>query len=102
MFIVGNLLATLALLLNSVLTIYTYIVIIAVLISWVQPDPYNPIVRFLYSMTEPVFALVRRILPLPPMGIDISPIIVLIIIHGANFFLTKTLTDIAMRLQQVG
>ena len=82
MFVVSNLIGAVAGVLDIVLSIYMWIVIIAALISWVNPDPYNPIVRFLYSVTEPVFGFVRRILPLPPMPIDLSPILVLLaIVH---------------------
>lgn len=99
MFVFGNLVSALAGVLDIVLTIYMWIVVIAALISWVNPDPYNPIVRFLYSVTEPVFAMVRRILPLPAMGLDLSPIIVLLAIVFLQQFLVKTLHQIALNLQ---
>jgi YggT family protein len=99
MFVFGNLVSALAGVLDIVLTIYMWIVVIAALISWVNPDPYNPIVRFLYSVTEPVFGLVRRILPLPAMGLDLSPIIVLLAIVFLQQFLVKTLHQIALNLQ---
>jgi YggT family protein len=99
MFVLGNFLGALAGVLDIVLTIYMWIVIIAALISWVHPDPYNPIVRFLYSVTEPVFAMVRRLLPFPSMGIDFSPIIVLLAIIFLQQFLVRTLHQIAMNLQ---
>ena len=99
MFVVGNFVDAIASVLDMVLYIYMWIVIIAALISWVNPDPYNPIVRFLYSVTEPVFAMVRRVLPLPPMGIDFSPLIVLLIIVFCQQFLVKTLHQIAKSLQ---
>lgn len=99
MFVIGNLIAAVAGVLDIVLTIYMWIVIVAALISWVNPDPYNPIVRFLYSVTEPVFGAVRRVLPLPPMGIDFSPIIVLLAIVFLQQFLVKTLAQIAMQIR---
>jgi YggT family protein len=99
MFVVGNFVAAVAGVLDIVLTIYMWIVIIAALISWVNPDPYNPIVRFLYSVTEPVFAMVRRVLPLPPMGIDFSPLIVLLVIVFCQQFLVITLRQLAASLQ---
>ncbi len=99
MFILGNFIGAVAAVLDTVLYIYMWIVIIAALISWVNPDPYNPVVRFLYSVTEPVFAMVRRVLPLPPMGIDFSPLIVLLIIVFCQQFLVKTLQQIAAGLQ---
>jgi YggT family protein len=95
MFVLGNFLNALAGVLHSVLFIYMWIVIIAALITWVNPDPYNPIVRFLYNVTDPAFRLVRRIIPLPPMGIDFSPIIVLLVIMFLDWFLVPTLQDFA-------
>jgi YggT family protein len=99
MFIIGNFISAMADVLYVVLNIYMWIVIIAALISWVNPDPYNPIVRFLYSVTEPVFSMVRRRLPFPPMGIDFSPLIVLLVILFLQSFLVKTLHQIAASLQ---
>jgi YggT family protein len=64
--------------LSSLLHIYIWIVIISALLSWVQPDPYNPIVRTLYAMTEPVFDWVREHLPVYFGGLDLSPIVVII------------------------
>jgi YggT family protein len=99
MFIIGNFISAVADVLYWFLNIYMWIVIIAALISWVNPDPYNPIVRFLYSVTEPVFGMVRRRLPFPPMGIDFSPLIVLLVILFLQSFLVKTLHQIATNLQ---
>ena len=99
MFIIGNFISAVAGVLDIVLTIYMWIVIIAALISWVNPDPYNPIVRFLYSVTEPVFAMVRRRLPFPPMAIDVSPLIVVLIILFLQMFVVKTLLEIAVSVQ---
>lgn len=66
--------------LNAILSIYFWIVIARALISWVNPDPYNPIVRFLYNATEPVFNRMKRILPLQFGAMDFTPIALLIII----------------------
>jgi len=100
MFVFANFLSAMADVLGYVLDIYMYIVIIAALISWVNPDPYNPIVRFLYSVTEPVFSAVRRVLPFPAMGIDFSPVIVLLAIVFLRQFLVKTLQQLAMNIGQ--
>jgi len=72
----GYMILTAAKVLGLVVNIYTMVVIIAALISWVNPDPYNPIVRILYGLTHPVFKTVRRIMPraLQRIRIDISPI----------------------------
>jgi len=93
----GNLLRALAQIINMVLNIYMWIVIIAALISWVNPDPYNPIVRFLYRATEPVFQRVRRFIP-PMGGIDLSPLVVLLVIYFLQYFLVTTLLQLSVRL----
>lgn len=66
--------------LQAILSIYFWIVIARALISWVNPDPYNPIVRFLHNVTDPVFVRMRRILPLQFGGMDLTPVALLIII----------------------
>lgn len=66
--------------LQAILSIYFWIVIARALISWVNPDPYNPIVRFLHTATDPVLFRMRRILPLQFGGMDFSPIALLILI----------------------
>lgn len=98
MFILANFINALAGVLDIVLTIYMYIVIIAALITWVNPDPYNPIVRFLFSVTDPVFSFIRRKLPIPAVGIDFSPIIVILLIIFLQQFLVLTLKQLAMNL----
>ncbi len=98
MFIISNFLQAVAVILHYGLTIYMWLVIARAVISWVNPDPYNPIVRFLYQTTEPVLYQVRRYLPLPQVGLDISPIIVFIIIIFLDNFIVKTISEIAMRL----
>ena len=80
MFVLGNLLQALALVIDYVLQIYSWIVIARVVISWVNADPYNPIVRFLYNATEPVLYRLRRLLPLEFGGMDLSPIALLLLL----------------------
>jgi YggT family protein len=77
--------------LSGLLQIYFWIVVIAVLLSWVQPDPYNPIVRALYGMTEPVFDWVREHLPVYFGGLDLSPIVVIIAIQFVQRVLIMSL-----------
>ena len=98
MFVFANLLDALATILSYVLTIYMWVIIIRALISWVNPDPYNPIVRFLYQITEPVLHAIRKKLPYIG-GIDISPIIVLLVIMFLQVFLVGTLHDLALKLK---
>jgi YggT family protein len=99
MFAVGNFLAAIALVLHAMISTYTWIVIITALLSWVNPDPYNPIVRFLHAITEPVFRTVRRVLRLPYTGIDFSPLIVIFFLQFLDWFLFPTLIGMAKRLQ---
>ncbi len=99
MFVIGNLVYALAHVVDILLSIYMWVVIVSALISWVNPDPFNPIVRFLYGITEPVFSFVRRHLPIPQMGIDFSPLIVLLAIVFLQQFLVKTLLQIAEALR---
>jgi len=73
-------LGALATVLNIVLTLYMWIIIARAVLSWVSPDPYNPIVRFIYSITEPVLSQIRRRLPVSFSGIDFSPIAVMVVI----------------------
>ncbi len=63
---------------DLVITLYTFIIIGRVIISWVNPDPYNPIVRFLHNATEPVFYRIRRVVPLVFGGFDLTPIVLLV------------------------
>ncbi len=65
---------------NFVLGLYMWIVIAAAVISWVNPDPYNPIVRFLYGVTEPVLYWIRRFIPTTFGGLDIAPMILILAI----------------------
>ena len=96
--IIGHFLNATAIVLHYVLTLYMWIIIIRALLSWVNPDPYNPIVQFLYSITEPVLYRVRKMLPMSGMGIDFSPIIVLLGIVFLQEFLVKSLQTLAFSL----
>ncbi|HKZ47085.1 MAG TPA: YggT family protein [Thermodesulfobacteriota bacterium] len=98
MFIFANLLDASATVVSYLLTLYMWIIIIRALISLVRPDPYSPIVRFLYQATEPILYPIRRRLPFMG-GIDISPIIVLLIILFLQVFLVRTLNELAVRLR---
>jgi len=84
--------------LGLVLTFYMYIVIARALISWVNPDPRNPIVRFLYNATEPLLYRVRRVIPFMG-GIDFSPLIVIFAIYFLQGFLVASLVDLAFRMR---
>ena len=98
MFAIGNLLYAVATILDYILTIANWLIIIRALISWVNPDPYNPIVQFLYKVTEPLLAPFRRLVTAYSIGFDISPIFALIFIWFLKLFLVRTLFGFAMRM----
>jgi YggT family protein len=93
----GKLILFVAQVINLGLTVYMWIVIIRALISWVSPDPYNPIVRLLYRATEPVLWRVRRVLPIGGFGIDFSPLIVILAILLLQSLLVEPLKQLAYR-----
>lgn len=98
MFVFGNLIIALATILDYVLTIANWLIIIRALLSWVNPDPYNVIVQFIYKVTEPFLAPFRRLVPAYSIGIDLSPIFALLAIWFLKIFLIRTLFGIAMRV----
>jgi YggT family protein len=99
MFVLGNFIIAVAKIIHVVLTIYMWIIIARAILSWVNPDPYNQIVQFLYRVTEPVLEPVRRWLPFGRMGIDVSPIIVILAIYFVDEFLIKSMIELAVNLK---
>ena len=99
MFVAENLILALANLLHLVLQAYFWIIIARAVLSWVNPDPFNPIVRFLYRVTEPVLRPIRHRLPTLSMGIDLSPMVVILAIFFLDSFLISTLRDLALSLR---
>ena len=98
MFAVRHLLEAVVEILNLGLTIYMWLIVARAILSWVSPDPYNPIVRFLYNVTEPVLGWVRRRVPIVFGGLDLSPILVLLTIVFLQKFLVASLMDLAYRI----
>ena len=80
---------------SLVFQIYIFIVIARAIVSWVNPDPYNPIVRFLYNATEPILARMRRYLPLQFSGIDLSPIALLLALSIIEQVLLKIIVQLS-------
>jgi len=97
MFVVGNTLLGFATVLDYVLTFYPWTVIARALISWVNPDPWNPIVQFLSRATEPVLAPIRRRLGWS-MGVDLSPLVVIVAIWFLQIAVVQSIKDIAVRM----
>jgi YggT family protein len=98
MFVVRNLIVAIATIINYVLWAYMWILIIRALLSWVSPDPYNPIVRTIYAVTEPVLSPLRRKLPLYAGSNNFSVIVALLIIFFIQLFVVQSLRDLAMRM----
>jgi YggT family protein len=98
MFVLSNFVVALAKIIDIVLTLYMWLIIARALISWVNADPYNKIVIFLYKATEPVLRLVRRIIPFRNIGLDLSPMIVILVILFLQYFLVETIIQFARTL----
>ncbi len=98
MFMFGNFILAIAKLINFALSAYIWIVIGRAVISWVNADPYNPIVRFLIQVTDPILLRIRRYIP-SMGGFDLSPMILILAIVFLQSFLVPTLTQIGMSLQ---
>jgi YggT family protein len=95
MFIIGNFLRAVAVVLHYVLTFYMWIVVARAVLSWVSPDPYNPIVRFIHNVTEPVLYRIRMRIPVDFGGIDFSPIIVILCVVFLENFVVNSLFELS-------
>lgn len=98
MFIAANFLTAVAAVAGIVLSLFKWMLIIKALLSWVNPDPYNPIVKFLTRVTEPVLYKIRQVVPTYFFGLDLSVLVALLLIIFLEIFLVGTLNGLAMRL----
>ena len=98
MFIIGNFLRAVAVVLHYALTFYMWIVVARAVLSWVNPDPYNPIVRFIHNVTEPVLYRIRERIPVDFGGIDFSPIIVILCVVFLENFVVNSLFQLSKTL----
>lgn len=98
MFVFSNFMMAIAQLLDFILSVYTWVVLGRVIVSWVNADPYNPIVRFIFEATEPILSRIRRILPMSMGGIDFSPMILVLGIVFLQSFLITSLKQLAASL----
>ena len=99
MFVAGNFFTSLGQIVDMMLNLYMWAIVISALLSWVNPDPYNPIVSMLRQITEPSLRLVRRFIPMGGIGIDISPIVVIFLIMFLRNFLVKSIIQFGYTLQ---
>ena len=98
MFVLSHFLMAAAKILDVALSIYTWIIIARAVLSWVNPDPYNAVVRFVYSVTEPVLSAIRRRIPTMFGSMDFTPVVVLLAIVFLQNFLVASLRDMALRI----
>jgi YggT family protein len=99
-FIVSNLIQAAAGVLGFLIEILWWLIVIRAVLSWVNPDPYNPIVQFIERSTEPVLAPFRNIVPSYRLGLDLSPLFALLLLYFLKVFLVQSLLGIAIRLNQ--
>lgn len=95
MYVVNNFMMAIAQLLDFLLSAYLWVIIGRAVISWVNADPSNPVVRFLYEITEPLLSRIRRWIPVTMGGIDFSPMILILVIMFLQSFLVPTLKQMA-------
>jgi YggT family protein len=84
---IDSLIVAFATIIITIISLYKWVIIIAAILSWVQPDPYNPIVQMLYRLTEPAYALVRRFIPTVFGGMDMAPLILIFALQFLEIFL---------------
>jgi len=99
MFVFGNIILGVAKVLGVVLNIYMWVIIIRALLSWVNPDPYNPIVQFLTRITEPVLRPLRKLVPTWKLGVDLSPLIAILIIYFLEIAVVDTMVRIGYSMR---
>lgn len=92
----GGIVSGLGGIVHSLLTVYIWIVIIGALLSWVRPDPYNPIVQVIYRLTEPAYRTVRRIMPTVFNGLDLAPLILIISLQVIDVILVNIINALVM------
>lgn len=84
---IDSLIVAFATLLISIISLYKWVIIISAILSWVQPDPYNPIVQMLHRLTEPAYTLVRKVIPTVFGGMDMAPLILIFALQFMEIFL---------------
>lgn len=99
MFVLGNFFQALGVVAGYVIQIFWWLIVIRALLSWVNPDPYNPIVQFIERATEPILVPFRALVPAHRLGIDISPMLALLFLYFLKIFLVQTLMGLALRFQ---
>jgi YggT family protein len=99
LFVFGNLFSTIAHILDILLEVYMWVVIVRAILSWINPNPYNPLVRIIYGLVDPVTYSISRFFPTRIGMIDIAPFMLLLIIIFLQKFIVRTLFDLAIRIR---
>ncbi len=99
MFVFGNLFSGIAYILDMLLNLYFWIIFARAILSWIRPDPYNPIVRIICRLVDPVTYRISRIIPTRIGMIDVAPFILMLAIIFAQTFIVATLFDFGMRMK---
>jgi len=87
----GGIVSGLGGIVHSLITVYIWVLIIGALLSWVRPDPYNPIVQIIYRLTEPAYRALRRLMPTVFNGIDLAPLILVILLQVIDVILVSVI-----------
>ena len=93
--VTGTFFMAIVTLFDQIISLYIWVVIIAAVVTWVQADPYNPIVQVLRRLTEPVYDQIRRIMPTTISGIDFAPIILILALQFIKLFFVQLLYSLA-------
>ena len=99
MFVAGDFIVAIGVIIEKALSVYMLVVIVRALLSWVRPDPYNAIVRFINNLVDPVTYRISRIIPTRIGMVDISPIILIALIWFAQAFISRVVIDFGARLR---
>lgn len=92
----GGILSGIGGIIHSLLTIYIWVVIIGALLSWVRPDPYNPIVQIIHRLTQPAYDLIRRLMPTVFNGLDMAPIILIVGLNIIDIVLINVINALVL------
>jgi YggT family protein len=98
MFVFGNFIYGVAYVIENILNIYFWIILIRAVMSWIQPNPYNPLVRIIYKLVDPVTYRISRIIPTRIGAIDFAPFILMILIIFLQKFLVRSLFELGARM----
>jgi YggT family protein len=98
-FVAGDFIIAAAVVIDKLLSVYMLVVIVRALLSWVRPDPYNPVVRFINGLVDPVAHRISRVIPTRIGMVDISPLILIALIWFAQSFLVRVIMDVGARLR---